>query len=131
MDEPQKNDRLRSAVGPLGMVTALVLVIIAGLVIGSRFLERPVSYGASLSKTASPNQDASSSTSGEVLTITMAEVKEKLSQGAEVTILDVSTAATYDRFHLQGAISIPYAELSKRVSELSRQSETIVYACTT
>jgi len=132
MEEPKKNDKLKSAIGPLGMVAALVVIIIAGLVVGSRFLERPVGYGAPISRTTTPDQNATTSaTTGEVPTITMAEVKEKLNKAADITIVDVSSADSYRQFHLQGAISIPYAELSKRASELSRQSETIVYACTT
>ena len=132
MEESEKNEKLKRALGPLGLVAALVVIIIAGLVVGSRFLEQPVSYGASLSKTTTPNQNASSSaTPGEVPTITMAEVKEKLNKAADITIVDVSSADSYKRFHLPGAVSIPYAELSKRSTELSRQSETIVYACTT
>ena len=132
MEENKENGKLKRALGPLGLVAVILVIIIAGLVVGSRFLERPVSYGASISKTPSSNQNApSAATPGEVPTISMAEVKEKLNKGADITIVDVRSADDYKRFHLPGAVSIPYAELNKRSSDLSRQGEIIVYTCST
>lgn len=132
MQENKENGKLKRALGPLGLVAALAVVVMAGLVVGSRFLERPVGYGTSLSKTPSPNQNAPiSATPGEVQTITMAEVRDKLNKGADITIVDVRSADDYKKFHLPGAVSIPYAELNKRSSDLSRQGEIIVYTCST
>jgi hypothetical protein len=132
MEENKENGKLKRALGPLAMVAVLLVIIIAGLVVGSRFLERPVGYGTTLSKTSSPNQNAPSSlTPGEVPTISMAEVNEKLNKGADITIVDVRSADDYKKFHLPGAISIPYAELNQRSSDLSRQDEIVVYTCST
>ncbi len=128
MEEPKENDKLKRTLGPLALVAALVVVILAGLAAGSWFLERPVSYGAS--KTATSNQNTSTSaTPGEVPTISMAEVKEKLNTGADMTIIDVRSITEYNKFHLPGALSIPYGELNNRYTELPLQGEIITYSC--
>ena len=128
MEEPKKDEKLKRALGPLGLVAALAVVVLAGLVVGSRFLERPVSYGAS--RTTTPGQNTpTSATPGEVPTISMAEVRDKLNTGADITIVDVRSITEYNKFHLPGALSIPYGELNNRYTELPRQGEIITYSC--
>jgi rhodanese-related sulfurtransferase len=45
----------------------------------------------------------------------------------EVTLLDVRPAEEYRAGHIPGALSVPVAELKKRLSELPRRREIVAY----
>ena len=58
--------------------------------------------------------------------VTLRELRELLSKG-DVTLLDVRPRAEYDAGHIPGALSIPVAELDRRLDELPRHREVIAY----
>lgn len=59
-------------------------------------------------------------------TVTIDELIEKLDSG-NVTLVDVRPEAEYRHGHIAHAISIPIAELSKRLKELPKRGEIIAY----
>jgi rhodanese-related sulfurtransferase/DNA-binding transcriptional ArsR family regulator len=59
-------------------------------------------------------------------TVTIHELLEKLEAG-KVTVLDVRPETEYKQGHIANAISIPIAELSKRLKELPKKGEIIAY----
>ena len=58
--------------------------------------------------------------------ISVEDLQECLRQG-EVTLLDVRPALEYEAGHLPGAISMPFAELARRLSELPPDKTIIAY----
>lgn len=62
----------------------------------------------------------------DVESLTIDELIEKL-KSRKVTILDVRPELEYNQGHIANAISIPTAELSKRLKELSKRSEIVAY----
>lgn len=58
--------------------------------------------------------------------ITPAEVREALARG-EAVIVDVRGPNAYEDGHIRGALSIPYAEVLSRTSELPRDKMIITY----
>lgn len=59
-------------------------------------------------------------------TVTIDELIEKIDSG-KVTILDVRPEAEFRQGHIANAISIPIAELSKRLRELPKRTEIVAY----
>lgn len=58
--------------------------------------------------------------------IGMAELRRRMTLG-EAVVIDVRPADEFAAGHLPGAISIPMAELAKRMSGLPKQSEVVAY----
>lgn len=56
----------------------------------------------------------------------MEELRQKINN-QDVVVLDVRPDEEYERGHIHRAISIPIEELSKRMEELSRETEIIAY----
>jgi adenylyltransferase/sulfurtransferase len=52
---------------------------------------------------------------------------EKMSQGRFYMLLDVRTNSEYDISHIGGSHHIPLSELPQRLTEISRQTDVIVY----
>jgi ArsR family transcriptional regulator len=48
-------------------------------------------------------------------------------RNAEVTVLDVRPREEYDAGHIPGAVSIPVAELRRRIGELPKSREVVAY----
>jgi rhodanese-related sulfurtransferase/DNA-binding transcriptional ArsR family regulator len=48
-------------------------------------------------------------------------------QDGEVTVLDVRPLDEYDAAHIEGAVSVPIAELERRLHELSRDQSIVAY----
>lgn len=48
-------------------------------------------------------------------------------QKGEVTVLDVRPAEEYEAGHIPGALSVPLAELKRRLAELPRDREVVAY----
>jgi rhodanese-related sulfurtransferase len=48
-------------------------------------------------------------------------------RAGEVTVLDVRPTEEYDAGHLPGAVSVPIAELEKRLAELPRDRAVVAY----
>jgi hypothetical protein len=60
--------------------------------------------------------------------VTVAEVQAMLKDGSAV-IYDTRAKTAYDAEHIQGALSMPYDEVAKRVGELPKD-KTLVFYCT-
>jgi len=58
--------------------------------------------------------------------ITPAEVRAALDNG-EAIIVDVRTEVGYEAGHVKGALSIPFSDLTSRISELPRDKMIITY----
>jgi rhodanese-related sulfurtransferase len=58
--------------------------------------------------------------------VSLAELRRLIRDGS-VTVLDVRPRAEYDAGHIPGALSVPLAELEKRLDEIPRESEVIAY----
>lgn len=59
--------------------------------------------------------------------ITPAELKAQLDKGEPVVIVDGRPPADFAQGHLQGALSIPFGEISERYQELSKDRLIVVY----
>ena len=60
--------------------------------------------------------------------ITAQEAKNLLDAGQAVLILDVRTQPEFDGNHINGAVSIPVADLPNRLSEIPSDKQIVVYA---
>jgi rhodanese-related sulfurtransferase len=58
--------------------------------------------------------------------VTLEELRRLAKEGA-VTVLDVRPREEYDAGHIPGALSIPVAELERRLGELPKRKEIIAY----
>lgn len=58
--------------------------------------------------------------------VTLRELRELLRQG-EVTVVDVRPSEEFEAGHIPGAISLPVADLERRLRELPRRREIIAY----
>src|SRR5688572_22296689 len=58
--------------------------------------------------------------------VTLPELRRRLRDG-DVTLVDVRPRAEYEAGHIPGALSIPVAELKRRLRELPRKREVVAY----
>src|SRR6185437_13179354 len=58
--------------------------------------------------------------------IALSELRRLMKRG-DVTVLDVRPREEYDAAHLPGAVSVPVAELARRLREIPKSKEVIVY----
>lgn len=65
----------------------------------------------------------------EVPRITPQELKAALDEGGPVVIVDVRSREAFDEKHIEGAISVPLAEVEQRLAELPKSAEIVMY-CT-
>lgn len=59
--------------------------------------------------------------------ISARELRARLRNGDALVVVDVRPADEYDAGHLPGAVSIPLAELKKRLRELPKNREVVAY----
>jgi rhodanese-related sulfurtransferase len=59
--------------------------------------------------------------------VTKEELKRRLRTKEDLVVLDVRPAEEYEAGHISGAISIPVAELRRRLRELPKRKEIIAY----
>jgi rhodanese-related sulfurtransferase len=59
--------------------------------------------------------------------VTREELARRLQDGDNLVVLDVRPAAEYAAGHLPGAVSIPVAELRRRLAELPADREVVAY----
>ena len=59
--------------------------------------------------------------------VTRQELARRLQDGDDLVVLDVRPAAEYAAGHLPGAVSIPLAELRRRLAELPADREVVAY----
>lgn len=63
--------------------------------------------------------------------ISAEEVKQKTDLGSAILLVDVRPKTDFERNHIAGALSLPFAELETRYSEINRDGEIVIYgACT-
>jgi len=62
-----------------------------------------------------------------VETITAEELKKKLEENNDFTLINVLTQESYQKEHMPGSITIPYQEIVKNSDELDKYDEIIVY----
>ena len=58
--------------------------------------------------------------------VSLPDLRKRLRDG-DVTLLDVRPEAEYAAGHIPGAVSIPVAQLKRRLAELPRDREVIAY----
>jgi rhodanese-related sulfurtransferase len=63
----------------------------------------------------------------ELQPVTREELTRRLQDGDNLVVLDVRPAAEYAASHLPGAVSIPVAELRRRLAELPVDREVVAY----
>ena len=63
-----------------------------------------------------------------VTTVSVEELKQKLERGDSLVLVDVRPKTSFDRAHIEGAISIPLQEMTERYGEIPQDPEVIVYA---
>jgi ArsR family transcriptional regulator len=63
----------------------------------------------------------------ELQPVTREELARRLEGGDPLIVLDVRPAAEYAAGHLPGAVSIPVAELRRRLAELPADREVVAY----
>ena len=62
--------------------------------------------------------------------VTVQEARTLIEDKQDLVILDVRTVSEYEDDHIEGAENIPVQELGKRLDELSRDDELLVYCRT-
>jgi len=62
--------------------------------------------------------------------VTVAEAKALIEERPDMAILDVRTPSEFDDGHIEGAINIPVDDLTRRLDELSKDDELLVYCRT-
>ncbi|HUF25564.1 MAG TPA: metalloregulator ArsR/SmtB family transcription factor [Gemmatimonadaceae bacterium] len=62
----------------------------------------------------------------ELQPVTLAELRRKLRDG-DATVIDVRPRDEYESGHIPGALSVPVAELGRRLRELPKSSDIIAY----
>lgn len=59
--------------------------------------------------------------------IDMDQLKQKIDNQEDITILDIRDKDNYDKTHIKNSINIPFEEVADRIKELPRNKELIVY----
>lgn len=70
---------------------------------------------------------ATKAIAGKVTAISAEEMLSRIEAEVEQLVLDVRSEQEFGEGHLPGAINIPYDQLPKRLSELSKNVELVVY----
>jgi len=106
------------------VILALVAILAVGASTGCAG-----SQGTSL-PTAAPAQTATllpTVAADEVPRITPQELRAALDSGMRVVVADVRSREAYDEKHIEGAISVPSAELEQRLAELPKSADIALY----
>ena len=64
---------------------------------------------------------------GDVVTLSVEKLKEKIKNKENITILDVRTGEEFNRGHIDGAVNIYIDDLRKNLDKLDAGSEIIIY----
>jgi hypothetical protein len=64
----------------------------------------------------------------EVPRMSVQQARDELARG-EIVMVDVRSKASYDRLHIEGALSIPEDQIESRLDELDRGKRIVLY-CT-
>lgn len=60
-------------------------------------------------------------------TINAEDVKKKIDDGDNFTLINVLTRDSYEKEHISGSINIPYQDIAKHSKELDKDEEIIVH----
>lgn len=55
------------------------------------------------------------------------DLKEAISSGGNVIVIDARSTAAYEAAHIPGAINVPHREMGKRVASLDRTALYVIY----
>lgn len=117
----------RYGIWSLGIVLAIAVVAVGIITVRSFGTESPPYPVSSALPTELYPIPASSAFLPEITRISVAEVKAKLDNQANIVIVDARARVAYQQTRIAGAISIPLEEISKRRGELRRYDEIITY----
>ena len=111
----------------LGILLAVLVGMVGCQIPGSS----PTSTPVPVAPTATEEMESFSAptTEQEVPRIAPEVLKAKLDAGEDIVIVDARSLAEYETAHIDGAISIPLAEIDSRYDELPRDKEIVLY-CT-
>lgn len=59
--------------------------------------------------------------------ITPTDLKQRIENGEDITIIDARVALQYEQSHVDGAISIPHDKIRKEVDSLDKEKLTVTY----
>lgn len=59
--------------------------------------------------------------------INLDQLKQKIDNKEDITILDIRDKENYDKSHIKNATNIPFEEVANKIKELPRNKELIVY----
>jgi len=59
--------------------------------------------------------------------VKVAEVQRSLSEGRQITLVDVRSRQEYLARHIKGALSVPLPEIDQRHKEIPRQGLVVLY----
>jgi rhodanese-related sulfurtransferase len=59
--------------------------------------------------------------------ITASELKEKMDDGKDVSVIDARVVAQYEQAHVEGAINIPQDQLRTALDSLDKKTPTVTY----
>jgi len=122
---PGRNKRKQSPAIPIFVGVVLVIVVLGMLL--SLDSWRSTSAESAANPTALP-MSTRQIPYPDVPRISVQDAWEKLARG-EIVMVDVRGETSYDALHIEGAISMPEAEIMSRLDELDRES-TLVFYCT-
>lgn len=101
----------------------------AGIMLTSILLMITLAIGCTTSAIPGPTgtELPPSSYLPEIPRIGIEEVKAKLDAGAKIVIVDSRSKASYERFHIAGAISIPERNMAGTYDNLDGYDEIVTY----
>ena len=111
------------------LVTGAAILLALGAVVS---LSCTPATPAPSATTAQPNSNSTPTsttpTPGASLTISVAELKQKLESGYSFVLIDVRPREAFDKNHIEKALSMPLSEIPSRYVELPRGMEVVIYA---
>jgi len=125
----RQSKRAQSAtVSPyIPILVGLVLVVVALGILLSLDSWRTTSAESAANATALP-MSTQEIPYPDVPRISVQEARDRLDRG-EIVMVDVRSEASYDTLHIEGAVSMPEAEILDRLGELNPESVLVLY-CT-
>ena len=99
----------------------------AGIEQGTYFINLSVAYDGEVVEAT--HSIAITQTENQIIPVDIVvEEAKRMSESENLTLLDVRTAEEYNAAHINGALLIPFSELSNRTEELNKSSKIVVYS---
>jgi 3-mercaptopyruvate sulfurtransferase SseA len=122
-----KSERSSAALPVIPIVVGVVLVVVVLGLLLSLDSWRSTSAESAAKPTALP-MSTQQIPYPEVPRMSVTEAQERLARG-EIVMVDVRSESSYEALHIEGAISMPEAEIIDRLHELDQGSLLVLY-CT-